>query len=200
MTRDERPLLADDVRLLAAHGQAARVLEWQLRHVTSDLLPREVPSCPGWDLRALVNHVVGGAERYAMLMEGATPEEVEATRSRDHVAGGVVPLQRRLDRRLGTAFVQCPPTKLLRHRAGPVDRAELLRMRVLECLVHAWDVSVTVGVVPRLDEGLCDEVLVECRGTLARLTEAGFYRPLPPGSSDTAAGRLLMAAGRRHSR
>src|SRR5215212_1629591 len=46
--------------------------------------------CDEWDVRALVNHVVGGATRYAMLLHGATADEVVATVVLDHLGGDPV--------------------------------------------------------------------------------------------------------------
>ncbi len=37
--------------------------------------------CQEWDVRELVNHVVGGAVRYTMLLAGATADQVVATRT-----------------------------------------------------------------------------------------------------------------------
>ena len=41
--------------------------------------------CTEWDVRALVNHVVGAKRRYTMLLHGAATDEVEATRAVDHL-------------------------------------------------------------------------------------------------------------------
>jgi len=41
--------------------------------------------CTEWDVRALVNHVVGANRRYTMLLHGATTDEAEATRAVDHL-------------------------------------------------------------------------------------------------------------------
>ena len=41
--------------------------------------------CTAWDVRALVNHVVGANRRYTMLLHSATADEVDATRTVDHL-------------------------------------------------------------------------------------------------------------------
>ena len=186
--------------LPAAHAGAAYLLSVQLRRVTRDVLDLEVRSCPGWTLRTLVNHVVGGAERYALLMEGAPPAAVEATRDRDYSAADWGRRQPQLDMRLIAAFTRCPPGARLPHRGGPVGRTEILRMRLLECLIHAWDVADTVGGPLQLDDELCQFALDECAGTLARLAEHGFYSPADSSQDQTARARLLSAAGRHHDR
>jgi len=51
------------------------------------VLPHQWPAptpCAAWDVRALVNHVVGANRRYTMLLHGASADEVDATRTADH--------------------------------------------------------------------------------------------------------------------
>jgi hypothetical protein len=40
---------------------------------------------PGWTVRDLVNHVVGGNRRYVLLLTGAPTAEVEALRDLEHL-------------------------------------------------------------------------------------------------------------------
>ena len=41
--------------------------------------------CEEWDVRELVNHVLGGNVRYTLLLHGAAADEMAATRSMDHI-------------------------------------------------------------------------------------------------------------------
>jgi hypothetical protein len=41
--------------------------------------------CSKWDVRPLVNHVVGANVRYQLLLDRAPTEQVEATRDVDHL-------------------------------------------------------------------------------------------------------------------
>jgi hypothetical protein len=44
--------------------------------------------CSEWNVRALVNHVVGANVRYQLLLKDAPTERVEATRNVDHLGLG----------------------------------------------------------------------------------------------------------------
>jgi hypothetical protein len=43
-----------------------------------------VLSCPGWDLHPLANLVIGGADRYAMLMQGSDPRGAQSAPKARH--------------------------------------------------------------------------------------------------------------------
>src|SRR2546430_12410533 len=66
--------------LVVANSEFAR----RLRLVGPDDWRRPTP-CSEWDVRALVNHVIGANVRYQLLLHGATTEQVEATRTVDHL-------------------------------------------------------------------------------------------------------------------
>ena len=66
--------------LVVANDEFAR----RLRLVGPNDWRRPTP-CSEWDVRALVNHVVGGNVRYQLLLHGAPTEQVEATRTVDHL-------------------------------------------------------------------------------------------------------------------
>jgi uncharacterized protein (TIGR03086 family) len=70
--------------LVAALEQAIDGFADRLARVGPGDWSRSTP-CPAWDVRALVNHVLGANVRYRLLLGGASVDEVEATREADHL-------------------------------------------------------------------------------------------------------------------
>lgn len=155
--------------------------------------------CTEWDVRQLVNHVLGGAVRYTMLLHGATAEEVGATRTLDHI--GEDPL-RSFDhkaREVATAFRETGAlSRTVHHPAGDRTGEELLEMRIAEFAVHAWDLARAIGADERLDPALAEAMWNCLAATGTRLDRRGYFEA-PAGrfpDDGTAQTKLLHLAGR----
>jgi uncharacterized protein (TIGR03086 family) len=155
--------------------------------------------CTEWDVRALVNHVVGANRRYTMLLHGATTDEVEATRAVDHLGDDPVASFVATAAELKAAFGE--PGAMARtayHRAGRRTGAQLLGMRVLDVAVHTWDLARAIRTGESLDPGVVAFAL-----TLQDAFDAGRQRgafAAPPGKTPaggSAQARLLYLTGRR---
>jgi uncharacterized protein (TIGR03086 family) len=155
--------------------------------------------CAAWDVRALVNHVVGANRRYTMLLHGATADEVDATRTADHLGDDPVASFVATATELSAAIRE--PGAMARtaqHPAGERTGAQLLEMRVLDVAVHTWDLARAVGT----DEAL-DPDVVAFALTLEDTFEAGrergaFAPPQREAPLDLSAqDRLLHLSGRR---
>jgi uncharacterized protein (TIGR03086 family) len=111
--------------------------------------------CTEWDVRALVNHVVGAKRRYVMLLHGAATDEVEVTRAVDHLGGDPVASFAATAAELKAAFGE--PGAMARtahHRAGERTGAQLLQMRVLDVAVYTWDLARAIRADESLDPGV----------------------------------------------
>ena len=133
--------------LVVANDEFAR----RLRLVGPDDWRRPTP-CTEWDVRALVNHVVGANVRYQLLLHGAPTEQVEATRTVDHLgddalasfvatANGVVACFRQDGALEGIAH----------HVTGDRTGRELLSMRILDAAIHGWDLARAISADETLD-------------------------------------------------
>jgi uncharacterized protein (TIGR03086 family) len=111
--------------------------------------------CTEWDVRALVNHVVGANRRYTMLLHGATTDEAEATRAVDHLGDDPVASFAATAAELKAAFGE--PGAMARtacHRVGGRTGAQLLQMRVADIAVHTWDLARAIRAGESLDPGV----------------------------------------------
>jgi uncharacterized protein (TIGR03086 family) len=154
--------------------------------------------CAEWDVRALVNHVVGANRRYTMLLHGATAGAVDATRIVDHL--GLDPLASFVTTaaELNAAFRE--PGALARtahHPAGERTGAQLLEMRVLDVAVHTWDLARAIGHSPHLDPEVAERGLAFMSAALTPENRGESFGPEVPVPADAPVyDRLAAFAGR----
>jgi len=145
-----RDLLAPGV--LSAHAVAIEGFASRLRQVGDGDWNRPTP-CTEWDVRALVNHVVGANVRYEMMLRGAALEEVEATRTVDHL--GDMPLasfRTTADAVLRAFGEPAALDRTFHHITGDRTGRELLVMRIYDIGVHTWDLAVAIVADRRIDD------------------------------------------------
>lgn len=189
------------MRDFEALASAGAELEPRLRALAPTNYPQ--PSvCAGWSAADLANHVVGGEQRYLLLLRDAEPAEVEATRGQDHIGDDPARAYGFRSRLLDEQFRQ--PGALqstVRHRAGDRSGLELLRMRVIERALHAWDLARTLGLDDSLGPGLVDYLLGNCLPLVTDLQAQGLFGPASPGGgpAQPPMERLLRLTGRQHS-
>jgi uncharacterized protein (TIGR03086 family) len=154
--------------------------------------------CAAWDVRALVNHVVGANRRYTMLLHGATADEVDATRTADHLGDDPVASFLATAAELRAVFRE--PGAMARtahHPAGKRTGGQLLAIRVLDVAVHTWDLARAVGADETLDPAVVAFALT-LQDTFEAGRERGSFAP-PPGDMPpdiSAQARLLHLSGR----
>jgi uncharacterized protein (TIGR03086 family) len=151
---------------------------------------------PGWDVRDLVNHVVGGNLRYVLLLAGGPTEEVEALRGLDHLADDPYAGFQATAAEVSTAFAEPGALdRVVRHRMGDRLGFELLVMRVTEHALHGWDLARAIGQDDAIDSVVVEALLAEIDGDPTSRAWAGFAPML--GADDlTGAARLLALTGR----
>lgn len=154
--------------------------------------------CAAWDVRALVNHVIGGNRRYVMLLHGASADDVDATRAADHLGDDPVASFVATAAELRAA-VREPGAmeRTAHHPAGDRTGAQLLEMRVLDLALHTWDLARAIGA----DESLDPEVVafaLASQDMFEAGRERGSFAP-PPGETPadlSAQARLVHLSGR----
>ncbi|MBV9411170.1 MAG: TIGR03086 family protein [Acidimicrobiia bacterium] len=160
----------------------------------------ELPTpCEEWDVRELVNHVIGGNRRYEMLLHDASAADLLPTRSQDHVGGDAVASFDTTAAEAIAAFEE--PGALERtvhHPAGDRSGLDLLWLRVAEWAVHAWDLARAIGADDRLNPELVDALLARLTDHGTGLEAGGYYAAAAtPGANASPQARLLLLAGRQ---
>jgi uncharacterized protein (TIGR03086 family) len=137
-----------------------------------------------------------------MLLHGATADEVDATRTADHLSddpvASFVTTAAQLDAAIGAPGAMA---RTAHHPTGERSGAQLLEMRVLDVTVHTWDLARSIGAEESLDPDLVAFALT-LRDMLEAGREHGSFAPPPEETpADVSAQtRLLILSGRRPGR
>jgi uncharacterized protein (TIGR03086 family) len=183
---------------LTALGRANVAFGQRLRLVEADDLTRPTP-CTEWDVYALVNHVIGGNRRYVLLLQGATAEIVERTRTEDHLGTDPCSAFASTAQALDAAFrEEGALSRTAHHPIGHRSGAELLAMRVLDVIVHAWDLARGLNVDDTLDSDAVEFALAHTEMLEAGRQRGTFRAPHPTLGAKALSpqARLLHLAGR----
>ncbi|HET9050100.1 MAG TPA: TIGR03086 family metal-binding protein [Candidatus Dormibacteraeota bacterium] len=119
--------------------------------------------CTEWDTRMLVNHVVGGMLVFVANIDGQAPPD----RGRDHLGEDPAAAFATVARELHEAFVR--PGVLAAVHPSPLGDAPgsmLVSMRLVEHLVHGWDLGEATGQTLDVPAGLVDRTLADLRTVL----------------------------------
>jgi uncharacterized protein (TIGR03086 family) len=137
--------------LVVANDEFAR----RLRLIGADDWRRPTP-CSEWNVRALVNHVVGANVRYQMLLHGTPTEQVEATRTVDHIGDdALASFVATADGVVACFHEDGVLERIAHHATGNRTGRELLSMRILDAAIHGWDLARAIGA----DETLNDDIV-----------------------------------------
>lgn len=116
--------------------------------------------CTEWDVRQLVNHVVGSDLRYADLLTGGRAEDF-LRRRREEVASappvGSDPVAdwERSGAALEAAFRKPGVMdRVVDYPWGPLRGRQLLESRVVDVTIHSWDLARAIDTDGALDERL----------------------------------------------
>ncbi|MBY0443447.1 MAG: TIGR03086 family protein [Mycobacteriaceae bacterium] len=155
-------------------------------------------ACAGWTVKDVANHVCGGALRYAHYLQGGLPDEIVWTRTVDNVGNDPRTAHDKLSAELRILFTQ-PGTGSIRahHPMQTVSGAVLLRMRVAELAIHAWDITSSLEATSTIDNDLAAYLLDRATPILRTQRQHGYFADVEPANPDAPAStRLLALTGR----
>jgi uncharacterized protein (TIGR03086 family) len=169
--------------------------------VTGDLIDRiaadqwTAPTpCTEWNVRDVVNHLVGmNLVFVAMFEESPMPE-----RGADRLGADPADAYRRSAAALQAAAAR--PGVLERSQATAVGVAtggERLQWRIVDLLVHGWDLAQATGAVAEPPDDLVEQALTFAQAQLPNQPRAGrFADPRPIPDNAPAIDRLAAFTGR----
>jgi uncharacterized protein (TIGR03086 family) len=153
--------------------------------------------CTEWDVRALVNHVVGEYLWVPELLAGRTIAEVGNRFDGDVL--GDDPLQALVEaQRSALAAVEAPQALdgSVHLSFGDTPAAAYAMQMAIDSTIHSWDVARGVGADEALDPELVDVVYAELQRTGEDWRAGGAFGPAKPAADGSAQARLLALTGR----
>lgn len=175
-------------------GSAETLWVELLERVDGDL--DRAGGCGDWTVRQLVDHVAGGAQRYAILLDGGSAADTAATRGVDYIGADAVGSFWEQEHRLREAAEHADLSALVDHRAGRRTGASLMHLRLLELTLHSKDLADALGVEWTPPAELVAHLLDVGTPIIEDLRALGLFGPELPAASDHPADRLLAVAGR----
>lgn len=173
---------------LLAHQRAQEAFAAVLRHVRAGQLDAPTP-CPGWTVRDLAHHVVGGNQRVAGVAAApptaGADELAELIRAHAESAAAV------------QAVFAAPDglTRTFDVPFGVIPGAVCIQLRTADALTHAWDLAKATGQSTDLDPEVAAQTL-EVSRRLVRPDLRGPGRPFAveqPCSPDRPVADQLAA-------
>jgi uncharacterized protein (TIGR03086 family) len=183
--------------IIELHRRAVREFDDRVGQVGGDAWARPTP-CLDWDVRALVNHVVGEDRWTVPLLAGQTIEQVGDALDGDLLGDEPQHATRAAMDAAVAAFAEPGVLNRTVHLSfGDAPADEYAWQLFADHLVHAWDLAAATDGHARLDPELVD-ACAEWFGPMEEMyRKAGVVgdRPDLPADADAQA-RLLAAFGR----
>ncbi len=177
---------------------ASAEFERVVRQVPEDCWERPTPS--EMSVRELVEHVVMGNRLTALLLAGLDRGEARARLTGDQLADDPIAAVVESARRQVQAFAATPPEHSVAGPHGNVPAAAYMRFRLVDLVVHAWDLLHAARLDETIDAHIVIDVMNMVEPHLDDMLAYGAYGAGPSGklAADVAPQqRLLDWFGRR---
>lgn len=156
----------------------------------------DLPSpCAGWDVRAVLAHLVGGNIRFAQALRGEPADW--ATRDSEPIATPLEEFDASAAQMAAAVAAISDPARPTLLSAGEPPASFAVGVHGADMLVHGWDLSIATGQDPTLDPDLC-RVATEVIGRYppSFWGPGRFFAPQVDTASTDPQVRLLALTGR----
>ncbi|GAA0382585.1 hypothetical protein Acor_57370 [Acrocarpospora corrugata] len=178
------------------YSRAVAAFDTALRAVPADRYAAPTP-CAAWDVRALVNHVVGEDLWAAELLASRTIADVGGDLDGDLLGADPVAAWSIASATAARAVDAVGDDGSVALSAGPTPVEEYLRQLAADHLVHAWDLALAAGANLRLDHDLVTAVTAWFAPLEQLYRSHGMIGPRPPMTDeDEPQAHLLAMFGR----
>jgi uncharacterized protein (TIGR03086 family) len=177
---------------------ASAEFERAVRQLSADSWSRPTPS--DMTIREVVEHVVAGNRLTAMLITGVPRSEAKAVLTGDQLGQDPVSAVIESSARQAEAFADTAADQPVEFPGGDLRARDFLRFRLIDLVVHAWDIRRGAGLDETLTPAVVDALWAQIESHLAELVAFGAYGEGPSGELPADAStqtRLLDALGRR---
>ncbi len=168
-----------------------------LTQVDDEHLELETP-CEGWNVQALISHVVLGDAAIPLLFDG---EALPGTMTIDTSILGPNPVATWRGTALSAIEAFRRPgamEQIVKHPIGDRPGSVVARFRMIDQLGHAWDLATAIGVEVEIPEALADAALDFLYPMLDQLKGSKvFGPPIAPPEDSSAMLRFLGLLGRK---
>jgi uncharacterized protein (TIGR03086 family) len=172
-----------------------------LANVRPDQLDDPTP-CVSWDVRRLVNHIVGGSHWFAITTNAGAAPEVDTTEDTDYTQGDVLAsYDEGIAASLAAFESPGAQEKMVRLPFGEIPGAMFMGVATVDQFTHGWDLAKATGQDTDLAPEMAEQLLAQCRVVITDQFRGedgqalfGAEVEAPDGAS--AADRLAAFLGR----
>jgi uncharacterized protein (TIGR03086 family) len=187
----------DDGELAEAHARALQATGAIVAGVGADQLAGPSP-CDGWDVRELLNHVVAGNFWVSPLVAGRSIDDVGDRLDGDQLGDDPAAAYERSAEEAAAAFLE--PAAMDRPVAvsyGPVPARLYCGHRLIDVLIHGWDLAQATGQDTTLAPDLVEACAIVVAPQAELLVGSGaFGTSVDLGPDADPQQRLLATLGR----
>jgi uncharacterized protein (TIGR03086 family) len=177
---------------------ASAEFERVVRRLPADSFDRPTPS--QLSIRELIEHVVFGNRFTALLLAGVDRDEAGNALAGDQLGEDALAAVIESAQRQAQAFAAAPPGRSIPGPMGEVSIAAYLRFRLVDLVVHAWDLLRGAQLDEALDPEIVAAVIDTVEPHLDEMLAYGAYGSGPSGTLPPDASpqtQLLDWFGRR---
>jgi uncharacterized protein (TIGR03086 family) len=166
----------------------------------SEVQLADLTPCDGWTVAGLLGHVTVGNLMTVALVNGATTAEATALISAPSEGDVVARCRSTLNEQVAALEGPIAADAIVHHPMGDIPASQLLEFRIMDLVLHAWDLSRALEMDETLPEALVERVYALIKPMESFIGQIGIFGEGPSGDVAESASlqvALLDLTGRR---